>query len=91
MPQTFLSDYVYDFALLTSGRPRSCTMASATGIPEERSNSGRGEEEPLLGGPGDASQQEDQGLQFNFVIGNEAPIPSFPTSSSMLTSRQAQQ
>ncbi|KAI4278933.1 MAG: hypothetical protein LQ337_000635 [Flavoplaca oasis] len=48
-------------------------MASATGIPEVRSvdaaNHGRGEEEPLLGRAGDASQQEDQGLQFNFVIG----------------------
>ncbi|KAL8787014.1 MAG: hypothetical protein Q9213_002450 [Squamulea squamosa] len=45
-------------------------MASATGIPETHSaNQGRGEEEPLLGRAGDASQQEDQGLQFNFVIG----------------------
>ncbi|KAL9042863.1 MAG: hypothetical protein Q9180_000286 [Flavoplaca navasiana] len=48
-------------------------MASAAGIPEVRSadaaNHGRGEEEPLLGRAGDASQQEDQGLQFNFVIG----------------------
>ncbi|KAI4285316.1 MAG: hypothetical protein L6R38_000740 [Xanthoria sp. 2 TBL-2021] len=48
-------------------------MASATGIPETRSgdaaNQGRGEQEPLLGRAGDASQQEDQGLQFNFVIG----------------------
>ncbi|KAI4127156.1 MAG: hypothetical protein LQ341_006817 [Variospora aurantia] len=44
-------------------------MASATGIPEGRSNAGRGEDEPLLGRAGDASQQEDQGLQFNFVIG----------------------
>ncbi|KAL8695293.1 MAG: hypothetical protein Q9218_000192 [Villophora microphyllina] len=45
-------------------------MASATGIPDSRSqNDGRGEDEPLLGRAGDASQQEDQGLQFNFVIG----------------------
>ncbi|KAL8711342.1 MAG: hypothetical protein Q9220_004239 [cf. Caloplaca sp. 1 TL-2023] len=45
-------------------------MASATGIPDSRSsNNGRGEEEPLLGRAGDASQQDDQGLQFNFVIG----------------------
>lgn len=51
-------------------------MASATGMPE-RPNDGRGEDEPLLGRAGDASQQEDQGLQFNFVIGNAAPpIPS---------------
>ncbi|KAL9612542.1 MAG: hypothetical protein Q9167_002881 [Letrouitia subvulpina] len=32
-------------------------------------NGGRGEDEPLLGRAGDASQQEDQGLQFNFLIG----------------------
>ncbi|KAL8683639.1 MAG: hypothetical protein Q9186_000412 [Xanthomendoza sp. 1 TL-2023] len=45
-------------------------MASATGIPETYStNQGRGEDEPLLGRAGDASQQEDQGLQFNFFIG----------------------
>ncbi|KAI4208519.1 MAG: hypothetical protein LQ346_000029 [Caloplaca aetnensis] len=43
-------------------------MASATGMPE-RPNDGQGEDEPLLGRAGDASQQEDQGLQFNFVIG----------------------
>lgn len=53
-------------------------MASATGIPEVRSvdaaNHGRGEEEPLLGRAGDASQQEDQGLQFNFVIGKCPPL-----------------
>lgn len=53
-------------------------MASATGIPETHSgdaaNQGRGEQEPLLGRAGDASQQEDQGLQFNFVIG-ELPPP----------------
>lgn len=45
-------------------------MASATGMPEARSDSGRGDEEPLLGRAGDASQQEDQGIQLNFVIGN---------------------
>jgi hypothetical protein len=43
-------------------------MASATGIPEQRVTS-RGEEEPLLGRPGDASQQEGQGIQYNFVLG----------------------
>ncbi|KAI4164607.1 MAG: hypothetical protein LQ342_001921 [Letrouitia transgressa] len=32
-------------------------------------NGGRGEDEPLLGRAGDASQPEDQGLQFNFLIG----------------------
>ncbi|KAL9001151.1 MAG: hypothetical protein Q9169_000334 [Polycauliona sp. 2 TL-2023] len=48
-------------------------MASATRTSEidssDAANHGRGEEEPLLGSPGDASQQEDQGLQFNFFIG----------------------
>ncbi|KAL8942569.1 MAG: hypothetical protein Q9211_001335 [Gyalolechia sp. 1 TL-2023] len=45
-------------------------MASATGMPEARnSNPGRDEDEPLLGEAGDASQKEDQGLQFNLVIG----------------------
>jgi len=43
-------------------------MASATGIPEERVATSR-EDEPLLGRPGDASQQEGQGLQYNFVLG----------------------
>lgn len=43
-------------------------MASATGIPEHRVATS-GEDEPLLGRPGDASQQEGQGLQYNFVIG----------------------
>lgn len=42
-------------------------MASATGIPERVSHST--EYEPLLGRPGDASQQEGQGLQYNFVLG----------------------
>lgn len=41
-------------------------MASATGIPEQ--NPATTEEEPLLGGPGDASQTT-RGLQFNFIIG----------------------
>ncbi|KAL8926396.1 MAG: hypothetical protein Q9208_002939 [Pyrenodesmia sp. 3 TL-2023] len=51
-------------------------MASATGMPEARPNDGRGEDEPLLGRAGDASQQENQGLQFNFVIGKAALAPS---------------
>jgi hypothetical protein len=42
-------------------------MASATGIPEQRT--APTEDEPLLGRPGDASQQEGQGLQYNFVLG----------------------
>lgn len=45
-------------------------MASATGIPEQNHPTMEsGEEEPLLGRPGDASQQEGKGLQFNLVIG----------------------
>jgi hypothetical protein len=43
-------------------------MASATGIPEQRVSTSA-EDEPLLGRPGDASQQEGQGLQYNFVLG----------------------
>ena len=45
-------------------------MASATGIPESSpAGHGRGEDEPLLGRAGDASQPEGKGLQFNLVIG----------------------
>ena len=45
-------------------------MASATGIPEQSSGQrGRGEDEPLLGRAGDASQQDDQALQLNLVLG----------------------
>jgi len=47
-------------------------MASATGIPEPNPalNAREVEEdEPLLGGPGDASQKESKGIQFNFIIG----------------------
>lgn len=45
-------------------------MASATGIPDPVPNgSGRSEEEPLLGGPGDASQPADGPLYYNFFQG----------------------
>ena len=45
-------------------------MASATGIPQENPiAAGRGEDEPLLGRAGDASQQDGKGIQFNFFIG----------------------
>jgi len=45
-------------------------MASATGIPEQNpAQQGRGEDEPLLGRAGDASQQDGKGIQFNFVLG----------------------
>ena len=48
-------------------------MSSATGIPEENpSTQGRGEDEPLLGRAGDASQQDGKGIQFNFVLGTSA-------------------
>ena len=43
-------------------------MASATGDPEQNLTAST-EDEPLLGRPGDASQTESQGLQYNFVIG----------------------
>ena len=42
-------------------------MASATGTPEQ--NPDFQEDEPLLGGPGDATQQPGQGMQWNFVKG----------------------
>ncbi|KAL9036353.1 MAG: hypothetical protein Q9214_006173 [Letrouitia sp. 1 TL-2023] len=50
-------------------------------------NGGRGEDEPLLGRAGDASQQEDQGLQFNFLIGTAviAQVGIWLVSSLMLT------
>lgn len=49
-------------------------MASATGIPQENPVAeGRGEDEPLLGRAGDASQQDDKGIQFNFFIGIPHP------------------
>jgi hypothetical protein len=43
-------------------------MASATGIPEQDPTTTAGEDEPLLGRPGDASQTTD-GLQYNLVLG----------------------
>ncbi len=57
-------------------------MASATGIPQENPVAeGRGEDEPLLGRAGDASQQDDKGIQFNFFIGIPHP-PSIRTGST---------
>ncbi|MCJ1477386.1 hypothetical protein MMC13_006057 [Lambiella insularis] len=45
-------------------------MASATGIPDhDPTNDNRGEDEPLLGEPGDATQKNEKGIQFNLVIG----------------------
>jgi hypothetical protein len=43
-------------------------MASATGIPATAAR-GQSEEEPLLGGRGDASQTEGQPLYYNLWIG----------------------
>jgi len=45
-------------------------MASATGIPDVTNPQGLGEEEPLLGGPGDASQKEGKPLYYNLFLGN---------------------
>ena len=46
-------------------------MSSATGIPEQNpAAAGRGEDEPLLGRAGDASQQDGKAIQFNFVLGS---------------------
>ncbi len=51
-------------------------MASATGIPEQNpAQQGRGEDEPLLGRAGDASQQDGKGIQFNFVLGRPQHRP----------------
>lgn len=36
---------------------------------QDPAQQGRGEDEPLLGRAGDASQQDEKGLQFNFVLG----------------------
>ena len=45
-------------------------MASETGVHEDTSAfTGRGEDEPLLGRVGDASQQHGQPIYHNFIIG----------------------
>jgi hypothetical protein len=45
-------------------------MASATGIPESTQTSlGLGEDEPLLGRIGDASQPEGRPIYYNLIIG----------------------
>ncbi|KAI9801464.1 MAG: hypothetical protein M1833_002696 [Piccolia ochrophora] len=44
--------------------------SSSTAIPDQNpSTQGRGEQEPLLGRVGDASQQEGKGIQFNVILG----------------------
>lgn len=60
-------------------------MASATGIPEnprvaagelqDPHEAGYGEDEPLLGRAGDASQQEGRPLLWNLALGNLSPPP----------------
>jgi hypothetical protein len=44
-------------------------MSSATEIPENPRNAALGEDEPLLGRPGDASQPEGRPLYYNLIIG----------------------
>lgn len=45
-------------------------MSSPSTMPQVHpAGEGRGEDEPLLGRAGDASQQEEKGIQFNFVLG----------------------
>jgi hypothetical protein len=46
-------------------------MASATGVPDRAvvAEADIGEEEPLLGRPGDASQKEGRPLYQNLVLG----------------------
>ena len=44
-------------------------MASATGIPERVGH--RGEEEPLLGRPGDVRQEDEKPFLFNVWIGED--------------------
>jgi hypothetical protein len=51
-------------------------MASATGIPGGAvRQQGLGEDEPLLGRVGDASQQAGRPLYLNLIIGSKAPRP----------------
>lgn len=49
-------------------------MASATGM--SGNNPSRGEEEPLLGDPGDVTQKPDQGFQWNIVTGEKCHGPA---------------
>lgn len=49
-------------------------MASATGVPQVHPHeAGYGEDEPLLGRIGDASQQEGRPIYYNLIIGIEPP------------------
>ena len=46
---------------------------------------GRGEQEPLLGRPGDASQPEGKGLQFNLVMGKCSGSPRLLPARAVLS------
>jgi hypothetical protein len=60
-----ITDYHRDQTARTA---RLLSMASATGIPATAAR-GQSEEEPLLGGRGDASQVEGESLRYNLWIG----------------------
>jgi hypothetical protein len=60
-----ITDYHRDQTARTA---RLLSMASATGIPATAAR-GQSEEEPLLGGRGDASQVEGESLSYNLWIG----------------------
>ncbi|KAI9808973.1 MAG: hypothetical protein M1827_007095 [Pycnora praestabilis] len=60
-------------------------MASATGVPEQNpASAGVGEDEPLLGRAGDASQQDGKGIQFNLIIGSYRPGSSYPATGTAI-------
>ena len=64
-------------------------MASATGIPAGAvRQQGLGEDEPLLGRVGDASQQAGRPLYHNLIIGSKAPRS---VSDVIADKQQAQQ
>lgn len=64
-------------------------MSSATGIPQGNPVAeGRGEEEPLLGRAGDASQQDGKGIQFNFFLGKPLSL-SYQQKIPTITNRTA--
>jgi hypothetical protein len=63
-------------------------MASATGIPDVTADShqpGVGEDEPLLGRAGDASQPEGRALYYNVLIGKSFPQTHQQTSTKPST------
>lgn len=58
-------------------------MASATGIPETNNVTieGVGEDEPLLGRAGDASQKEGYPIYYNLIIGRKTQASLIPSAS----------